>query len=135
MKLYSGQRDYRQAAVWLTFGLLLAALLAGCGSTEPTAVPATPTEVAPNTLMLRDFIIGQTLYLKVNDTVTVDSSLPGPVSVDNDKVIARDLLRPNVYKALAAGQARMQVTYNSCTGVTGACGGPAMTGSLNIVIK
>jgi len=81
------------------------------------APPPSPTPLrGSTTITLNDLQMGQTLYLAVGDTFTLDSSATGPIRSGDERVVAHVTDAEDVYVAIAAGETELQVTHDVCAG-------------------
>ncbi len=103
---------------------------------DSSETKATQTPIyGPAMIKLRDFMVGQTLYLALNDTFTLDRSVPKPVHVVDEQIVASEPGQQDVYRALTAGKTQVETTYNLCQGITGQCSGPALFLTLKVIVQ
>ena len=107
------------------------------GVVNPATITSLPSPTllrGPTTITVNDLQMGQTLYLAVGDTFTLDSSVSGPIRIGDERVVAHATDAEGVYVAIATGQTELQVTHDVCASVPG-CMAPVFLFILKIAVQ
>jgi hypothetical protein len=105
---------------------------------KPTPHP-TPLH-GSTTIALNDLQAGQTLYLSVGDTFTLDNSITGHIQIGNEHIVkqisAASASERSTYKALASGRTELRVSQElPCARANPPCLAPASVLTLIIEVQ
>lgn len=115
----------------------------GGGVVTEGPIPPTPSPLrGPVTISINDLRAGQTLYLAVGDTFTLDSSVTGQVQIGDTGIITRvsSAAQPEYtqgsYKAIAPGKTTLQITESpDCVNANPPCLAPGALLILRVEVQ